>query len=374
MTTALNTLLISTLALALACPAQAAQVPPAGAPAGAPAVSDARFETRAPASGLDAALREAATQSSEPLWVGYSVPMVAGMGSVCCWSGDRKDRSGRGDRSQRQESICRLESENNGWSSDRDQPRSEQPLAVLLRFEKGRVREVRGFSTDCRLDAGGHRFVWLGDVKPAESIAYLAARIRSAGEHRDLDEALAALALHRDSGADEALEGLAAPGSVGKVRQQALFWMGQTRGERGAKFLAGVIRSDRDDRDDKIREHAIFSLSQSAVPWAAETIVRTARDDRSPHIRSQALFWLAQMKSANAQTEILSAIEKDADPGVRKQAVFALSQLHGGKGVQALLKVAHESRDSAIRKEALFWLAQSKDPAALAYLDKVLND
>jgi hypothetical protein len=29
---------------------------------------------------------------------------------------------------------------------------------------------------------------------------------------------------------------------------------------------------------------------------------------------------------------------------------------------------------SGIRKEAFFWLAQSKDPAALAYLDKMLND
>lgn len=361
--TTLSAILTSTLALTLGCPGLFAEGPPAGAPA----VANARFETQAPAAGLEASLRRAAS-GAEPVWVGYSVPMVAGMGSVCCWSGDWKERSGSG---RREESICRLEGEHEGWSSDRDQPRSEQPLAVLVRFEKGRSSEIRGFSADCRLDAGGRRFVWLGAVKPAESVAYLAARVRSASEHRQLDEVLAPLALHRDSGADEALERFAAPASPTKLRQQALFWMGQTRGERGAKFLAGVIRAD---RDDKVREHAIFALSQSTVPWAAATIVRTAKDDRSPHIRGQALFWLAQMKTAEAQPAILTAIERDADSGVRKQAVFALSQLHGGNGVQALLKVAHESRDLAIRKEALFWLAQSKDPAALAYLDKVLND
>jgi HEAT repeat protein len=358
----MKAMLISTLILGCAALAPAAPPPLDDTPA----VVNGRVETRA-ASGLEAALRQAAAHASEPSWIGYAVPMVPGMGSVCCWSGHD---------GKRKDSICRLEGENNGWSSDRAAPRSEQPLHVLLRFEHGRVDTVRGFSADCRLDAGGRRLVWLGSVQPAESVSYLTNLARTGGEGRRgwLDEAISALALHRHDKADEALEGLAAAGSPAKLREQALFWMGQTRGERGARYLAGVIR---DDRDDKVREHAIFSLSQSSVSSAAATITRTAQDDRSPHIRGQALFWLAQMQApdaAGAEGAIAAATEKDPDAGVRKQAVFALSQLHGGRAVPALLKVARGSRDAALRKEAFFWLAQSKDPAALAYLDKVLND
>jgi len=331
--------------------------------AGEPSVANARFETQSPAGGLEAALRHARSGASEPLWVGYSVPMVSSMGRVCCyWHDERYDKG----------STCLLEGKNNGWSSDRDEARGEQGLHVLLRYAGGELSQLRGLSADCRLDAGGRRFVWLGAVKPEESVAFLAGLARTGrdGDLAPASEPISILALHRGEKVDAVLEDLASTRYSRKKREQALFWMGQTRGERGAKFLAGVIR---DDPDDKVREHAIFSLSQSAVSWAAATIIKTAREDRSPHIRSQALFWLAQMKAAEAPTVILAATERDPEPSVRKQAVFALSQLPDGKAVSSLLQVARQSRDPGLRKEAFFWLAQSKDPQALAFLDKTLN-
>jgi hypothetical protein len=345
---------ISNLVLALLL-AGSTQAPPT------PPVSNGRVETLAPAGGLEAALRQARSHSSEPVWVGYAVPMVPGMGRVCCYSDHWKD------------STCLLEGKNNGWGSNRDHPRGEQDLHVLLRFTGDKVDEIRGLSADCQVDAGGRRVVWLGGVKPEESVAFLAGLARTGGEGhgQPTEEAFSTLALHRSANADAVLEELAAPRYPLKKREQALFWMGQIRGERGAKFLAGVIR---EDPDDAVREKAIFSLSQSAVPWAAATIIQTAQKDRSPHIRSQALFWLAQMSTPESPGIILAAVERDPDPSVRKQAVFALSQLRGGKAVSSLLQVARGSRDPATRKEALFWLAQSKDPEALAFLDKVLND
>ncbi|HEX9943066.1 MAG TPA: HEAT repeat domain-containing protein [Thermoanaerobaculia bacterium] len=336
---------------------------PAQNAAGEPPVSNARLETLSPAAGLEAALRQARSRGNEPFWTGWSVPMVAGQRRLCCFNKDFKSAS-----------ACLLEGRQNGWgSTDRDQPRPEQKLHVLLRFEGGKIDEVRGFSEDCPLDAGGRRFVWLGSARPEESVDYLAGLARNGpGGHGDEgEEATAVLALHRNANADAALEELASPRYPLKKREHALFWLGQTRGERGARYLAGVIR---DDRDDEAREKAIFSLSQSDVPWAAETIIRTAREDRSAEIRGEALFWLAQMKAPEAADVILGAIEKDPELEVRKKGVFALSQLHGAKAVSSLVRVARETRDPAIRKEAFFWLAQSKDPEALKYLDKVLNE
>jgi hypothetical protein len=350
----MKTTLIANLVLLLAGSALAA---------GEPSVANAVFEAQSPAGGLESALKHLGSKANEPFWVGYSVPMVSGMGRVCCyWNDERHDKA----------SICRLEEKNHGWGSNRDEARGEQDLHVLLRYAGGKLSQVRGLSADCRLDGGGHRFVWLGTVKPEESVAFLASLARTGqdGYVEPAGEALSTLALHRSETADAVLEELASSRYSRKKREEALFWMGQTRGERGAKFLAGVLR---DDPDDKVREHAIFSLSQSAVSWAAATITKTAREDRSPHIRSQALFWLAQMKAADAPAIILAAAEKDPEASVRKQAVFALSQLHGGQAVASLLKVARGSRDPGIRKEAFFWLAQSKDPQALAFLDKTLN-
>ena len=45
-------------------------------------------------------------------------------------------------------------------------------MNVLLRFAGGKIDEIRGFSHDCPLDAGGRRFIWLGSVKPEEILHY----------------------------------------------------------------------------------------------------------------------------------------------------------------------------------------------------------
>jgi hypothetical protein len=42
--------------------------------------------------------------------------------------------------------------------------------------------------------------------------------------------------------------------------------------------------------------------------------------------------------------------------------------------VQQLVRLGQPGGNREVRKEALFWLAQSEDPAALKYLDKVLNE
>jgi HEAT repeat protein len=80
------------------------------------------------------------------------------------------------------------------------------------------------------------------------------------------------------------------------------------------------------------------------------------------------------MGDPKAPEVILQAIEDDPELEVRKKAVFALSQLPKGRGVPLLVRLGGEGRPREIRKEALFWLAQSDDPAALKYLDKVLNE
>ena len=328
------------LALLLAGPALVAQTPP---------VSNARLENLSPAGGLEAALRQA-SRGGEPVWVGWSVPMIAGQRRACCFSRDFKPAS------------CLLEGKNQGWgSSDREAPRQDQKLVVLLRYQDGKPGRIHGFSEDCPLDAGGRRFVWLGAVQPEESVAFLA---RNASE-----DAIAALALHRNANADTALEELASAPHPLKKREDAIFWLGQTRGERGARFLERILR---DDRSDEVREKAVFSLSQSQAPWAAETIARTGREDRSPKIRGEALFWLAQKAGRKAASAITDAIANDPDTKVKERAVFALSQLPHDEGVPKLIDVARSNRNPAVRKQAIFWLGQSRDARALEFFAEVL--
>jgi HEAT repeat protein len=349
---------ISVLLLCLAVsPASRAQ---------APQVTGAKFETASAAAGLEAAVRQAGARGREPLWAAWSVPMVAGQRYNCCWShsGDFKDMK---------RTACHLEGKSQSWgSTDDEKVPPDQDLLVLVRLEDGKIGRILSFSSTCPIDADGRRFVWLGDARPEESVALLAkAADQGASSRKVAEEALASLSFHRNARADEVLEDMASAPHPEKVREGALFWLGQNRGERGARFLGRVITAD---PEAEIRKKAIFSLSQSKAPGVAEPIIRVSREDRSADVRGEALFWLAQMNDPKAPDAIFQAIDKDPEMEVKKKGVFALSQLKDGRGVPLLIQLGRQTREREVRKEALFWLTQSKDPAALRYIDKVLND
>lgn len=353
------------LLLGLAASALAAQ-PPA---AGMPQVANAKLETASSAAGLAAAVNQAGARAKEPVWVAWSVPMIAGQRTLCCFSHDGHFKSIT-------RTACHLEGKNQSWgSTDRDAVVQDQDLLVLARLRSGEIEKLTALSASCPLDAGGRRFVWLGDAKPEESVSLVAKIIREGDGHarsEDLpEEAMMALSYHRNARADDVLEELASAPHAEKMRENALFWIGQNRGERGARFLTKVLNSD---PDEDIREKAIFSLSQSDAPGAADSIIRVSREDRSADVRGEALFWLAQMDDSRAPDTILQAIDRDPEMEVKKKGVFALTQLPKDHGVPFLIRLGREARQREIRKEALFWLAQSDDPAALRYLDKVLND
>lgn len=330
-----------------------------------PAVRNARLESRPAASGLDAAFRQAANGRATPVWIGYSVPIVKGDQSMCCYHGLH---------------ACSLESKANddGATISNSGPVNlEGPdhLVVLYRVESGSVGKIRTFTPECTLDAGGLPFVWLTDAKPAESIAMLSEFARQSSDERQArrrsDSAIAAIALHADPAADPALERFAAAGNPEWLRKQAIFWMGEARGRRGYEMLAGILREDPSDR---IREHAVFALTQSKEPAAMNDVIRVAHDDKSTHVRGQALFWLAQRAAAKtAASAIQDAIANDPETEVKKKAVFALSQMREGEGVPLLIRVARENRNPEVRKQAVFWLGQSRDPRALAFIEDVLK-
>ena len=345
----------------------AAQLFALGLAAQQPRLVNAQAETRSAAAGLEAALNAVVAARVSPGWAGYAVPIIKGDHSMCCY--DTGSLGG-----------CRLESKSGDHgvtiaSSEPVKLEGPSALVVLYRAEDRKIGKVRMFSPECTLDLGGLPFVWLTDVKPAESIAFLSRLAGEAGDERQArrrsDSAVAALALHADSAADTALEQLSAAGHPEGLRKQAAFWMGEARGRRGFEMLSRIVR---EDSSDQVRDHAVFALTRSKEPGAMDEVIRVAHQDKSPRVRGQALFWLAQRAGAKtAQAAINDAIANDPETEVKKKAVFALSQIPSGEGVPMLIQVARSNRNPEVRKQAMFWLGQSQDPRALSFIEDVLK-
>ncbi|HEX6896862.1 MAG TPA: HEAT repeat domain-containing protein, partial [Bryobacteraceae bacterium] len=243
------------------------------------------------------------------------------------------------------------------------------------RIENRAIQKIRSFTPECTLDAGGLPFLWLNGVVPGDSIGYLLNMARAevpgntSEQRRQARSAVSAIAFHADPAAERALEQLADANESVAVREQAIFWLAAARGKAGL-----VSRVLREDPNEKIRERAIFALTQSKEPGALDAVVRAAHDDKSARVRGQALFWLAQKAAQKtAQAAITDAIANDPETQVKRRAVFALTQIPNGEGVPLLIEVARANQNPAVRKQAMFWLGQSKDPRALAYIEQILK-
>lgn len=347
---------------------------PAAARADQPKISNAQLETRSASQGLDPIVRNFLAAQAGPGWLAYSVASVSRQHPQCCgdgWSDDDRESCGR----------CALESERQSGSRDGTASFGAQhlegphELAIFLRAQDHRVTKVRVFSSGCEIDAGGLRVLWLTEVKPAESVAVLAALVppgfRDESESRSAAHgALAAIAMHADPAADHAFEAFTAPDQPEKLRQDATFWLGSARGAAGLRTLERMAKTD---PSSKVRSQIAFAYSVSHEPGAVDDMVRLAHDDESVHVRGQALFWLAQKAGKRAAAAITDAIENDPETALKKSAVFALTQMPHEEGVPLLIQVAKNNKNPVVRKQAFFWLGQSKDPRALAFFEEVLS-
>ena len=365
-------------------PLSAAVLAAGAAAAQLPRISNAKLTPQNASPSFTQSVRALIAAQSEPAWIGYTVPVVGGERTMCCFSAGDTYISGNlvvKDGSNITALGCRLEPGQEGRPAGSRATASAAPIKlegsdrmiVLLRVAERRLDRIRTFSEDCELDAGGREVHWIENVPPAESVALLESFVAGQdqdGERRTSEGAIAAIAMHGTPAADAALERLLAPAQPVSIRKKVTFWLGNARGRRGLDLLKRVLR---DDPSVEVRKAAVFGVSQSHEPDAVETLIGTARAHSEHEVRGEAIFWLGQKAGAKAAAAITERIEQDPDTEVKKRAVFALSQLPKDEGVPLLIKVARTNPNPVVKKQAMFWLGQSKDPRAIDFFAEVLK-
>ncbi len=297
-------------------------------------------------------------------WVSWQVAAPEGTPFWCCWS-DWNDRLALN-------STCKLENANHGYGS-RDKSTTDS-VRIYARSAGGKLERLQVLAAACPVETDTP-IQELTGVTPDDSVRWLAARIRQAGDRVAAPEsmngqAVAALAMHRGDLASKELAGFARNDAREEVRKWSVFWLGLMRGAEGADIVSSVMFSD---PLPEVRKHAAFAISQSKSPRVAPDLIELGNTDQDGDVRAQAWFWLAQTGYADAETPIMAALRKDTDRHVREQAVFSLTLLPGERATRALIATAEDrSLSREQRKRAVFWLSQSEADGAQAYLEKVL--
>jgi hypothetical protein len=288
--------------------------------------------------------------------------MVATAGVPCCYEFHDKNLTRTG---------CDLDGHSRIIGSiDHGPLPADDTLAVYVHVSHARVDKVNAYAASCPMHVAGE-LRRLDGVSGADSVAWLAREVRSDEHFGELaDDELSALAMHEDASATAVLAAFSDATHPRKLREQALFWSGQSRGASGAELAQRVATSD---PDPEMRVHAVFVLSESRSIDGYASIHRIAQTDTSEHVREQALFWMSQTNDARAKNDILGAIEHDASDKVREQAVFALSQLKEHEGDAALIALVRGKHPRKVKEQALFWLGESGSDEALQFFDELLT-
>jgi len=215
--------------------------------------------------------------------------MIPGPRQMCCYD----SISTAGDCC----GMCRLESGGGVTMSTGDaqgrgtritlEPPTE--FLVLARVENGAVGRVRTFTPDCDVDATGMPVVWLTDVKPEESVAWL--------NTLDNKQAVHAIAMHSTPAALTVLIALARENRDARKRSDALFWLAQRAGREAVATITDAINND---PETEVKRKAVFALSQLPHDEGVPKLIEVARTHRNPEVRKQAFFWLGQTKDPRA--------------------------------------------------------------------------
>ena len=126
---------------------------------------------------------------------------------------------------------------------------------------------------------------------------------------------------------------------------------------------------------DKPAREALSAIMLTDSLDGAQALLRIARNEkRSSDVRTQAMFWLGEVAGDKATATLDSVAYEAGDREVRKQAIFAMSRRPPEEAVTNLLRMSETLPDRELRKTAIFWLSRSKDPRALAWIAKAVEN
>lgn len=215
---------------------------------------------------------------------------------------------------------------------------------------------------------------WMGQVKTDRAAALLEEIVTSSPD-RDLRvKAIHALHEHGSPRAIALIRRLAESAQTPeRVREQAIFWLGQRRSQENADFLRSLFgRLGRDEQSEDIRKKVMFSLSQMRGFGNDRWLLGLALDEaNSAELRGHALFTAGQ--AGIPGSELAALYDRLSNSQVKEKLIWVMSESRDRAATDKLVEIAQRDSDIEMRKKALFWLGQKNDPRVRQILLDILN-
>lgn len=175
---------------------------------------------------------------------------------------------------------------------------------------------------------------------------------------------------------------LVAVRDAGETTALRVYVGGNWKADTGVTDIGAVGSRDAGDYLVQLAERAPLKPARGAIQAVtlidslnvSAALLRIVKDETRPsEVRSSALNWIGEVVGERVAGTLDSIAYDAGDREVRKQAIFAMSRRPTEEAVPALLKMAETLPDRELRKTAVFWLSQSKDPRAVAWMERQIG-
>ena len=232
-----------------------------------------------------------------------------------------------------------------------------QPLYDLARNES-KPKDVRDQAV-----------FWLSQQPEDRAVDLLENILKTARSQDVRDKAIFGLSQHRSGKGFPILRAYAEDNrQPDDLRGKAIFWLGQRKGAERFDYLRGLYtRLDSHDLKDKV----IFAMSQQKDEASMKWLVDLALNSNEPmDNRKKALFWAGQ--SGGSIANLTSMYDRMREQELKEHMVFVLSQRREQAAMDKLMSIARNDPDRNLRRKAMFWLGQSHDPRVTAFLADII--
>jgi HEAT repeat protein len=215
----------------------------------------------------------------------------------------------------------------------------------------------------------GQAVFWLSQVETEEALDALQDILADSDDRKIQESALFAISQHSSERSGQILRTFAERSDVSlELRENALFWIGQTPG--GGEYLRSAFGRL---EDSELKANLLHGIAQEDSEESRQWLMARVRDtSEDMEVRTNALFWVSQHGGFSVG-ELRSLFGSFDDPELKQQVIFAASQKDDRESVDFLMEVAENPENGEMREQAIFWLGQSKDPRVPEFLLRIIG-
>jgi tetratricopeptide (TPR) repeat protein len=149
--------------------------------------------------------------------------------------------------------------------------------------------------------------------------------------------------------------------------------------------LQGIMRTDPDAAlsavekllagggSVRLKDRALFVLSQSRNDRALGIISNVARTNANPDLKQRAIRYLGQSNSPEAINTLTTVYRADNSVDTKKAVISALASSRNAGATAALVTLARAERNAELKTSIVRYLSNSNTPEAKTYMVEILS-